>query len=81
MTGIYVRVLIGCIYNQFEFFDKSTRESRLEVIRKVSRNPIVRAYPLTDYHNIKAVGLLFLLKLGRVDLINWMFTRHYSKNK
>ena len=81
MIGIYVRVLIGCIYNQFEFYDKSSPQSRLELIRKVSRNPIVQAYPLKNYHNIKAVGLLLLLKLGRINLINWMFTRHYGKNK
>lgn len=80
MEGIYVRVLVGCIYHEFSYCSKSSPASRLQVIKKVAQNSYVKRCPLSNYRHPKDIILIVLLKVGMTSVINHLFTRHYCKD-
>lgn len=77
--ALYARILIGCVYHEFMFCDKSTEQSRREVIRKVISNRFVRRCTLKEYRNPKDILVVSMLKLGMHRLTHFIFTAHYCK--
>ena len=77
MEDVYVRVLVGSIYHEFAFCEKSTPQSRREVIRKVANDPNVRSSHLGTYRTLKDVVPMLLIKSGATEVVYRLFSRRY----
>ncbi len=79
MEALYGRILISCIYHEYMFCNKSTPDSRKEVIRKVANNPYVRRYTFREGKNLKDFAVIALLKLRATKAVEKLFEAHYCK--
>lgn len=76
---LYARIQIACIYHEYQNSDKSTPQSRKEVIRKVTDEKRVRQVPLSDYRHPKDLVVVSLVKMRARRALQFLFERHYRK--
>ena len=79
IDSIYVKTLVGCIYHEYNFLNKSTPQSRKVVINKVINNRYVHRCPIMTYSHPEGIAILLLLKLKASRLLYRLFTARYCR--
>ncbi len=75
----YYTMLMGGIHEYYRHYEKTTREEKKQLVKKIACDPYIAQMKLSQMPGTKNKVFLMLLKSRQYSALLWLFDRHYKK--